>query len=177
MAIIKEERIGGQEVRTLAGLSKYLLRCDGEVVSIWTGRPKVLKGGVDKDGYRKFVLIDDNGSRLYARRSGLMCAAYHGPRPDGKEVRHIDGSRDNDNPSNLSWATHAENCADKVGHGTLPRGDLNGNRKLSEAHAREARERLDRGERSADICADYGVAKSTIDNMKYGKSWVWLGGE
>lgn len=162
------------ESKKLPGLSKYLLRSDGEVISIWKGRPQVLKGGTDKDGYRKFVLIDDMGSRRYVRRASLMCAAYHGPRPRGKEVRHRDGSRDNDAPSNLAWATHAENCADKLGHGTSQRGKKNPNGKLSEAQAREAKARLAVGEGAAIIAKDYGVHKTTIYNIKYGRAWGWL---
>jgi hypothetical protein len=162
------------ENKKLAGLSKYFFRSDGEVISIWKGEPQILKGGIDKDGYRKFVLIDDTGSRRYVRRSSLMCAAYHGPRPTGKEVRHLDGSRDNDAPSNLVWATHAENCADKLGHGTAQRGVRNGNGKLTEEQAREAKSRLATGEHPKEICKDYGVSFGAIYNIKYGRTWVWL---
>ena len=37
------------------GLSKYIFRDDGEVVSHWGLSPRILAGGRDKDGYRKFV--------------------------------------------------------------------------------------------------------------------------
>lgn len=162
------------ENKQLPGLSKYILRSDGEVISMWGSEPKILSGGIDKDGYRKFVLIDDMGARRYVRRSSLICAAYHGPRPRGKEVRHLDGSRDNDAPSNLVWATHAENCADKLCHGTAQRGERNGNGKLTEERARQAKDRLAAGERAADIAKDYGVKKGAIFNIKYGRAWGWL---
>ena len=165
---------GDMENKQLAGLSRYNFRSDGEVVSMWSMEEKVLGGGVDKDGYRKFVLIDDVGSRRSVRRSSLICAAYHGPRPRGKEVRHLDGSRDNDAPSNLAWATHAENCADKIDHGTAQRGKKNGNVRLTEAQARVAKDRLLLGETAPKIARDYGVSRATIYNIKYGTTWGWL---
>lgn len=162
------------ENKQLPGLSQYLLRSDGEVLSLWKGSPQVIQGGVDKDGYRKFVLIDDTGSRRYVRRASLICAAYHGPRLKGMEVRHLDGTRDNDAPCNLAWSTHSENCADKLGHGTAQRGEKNGNGKLTEAQAREAKSRLAAGEKASEIAKDYGVKRGTIYNIKYGSAWSWL---
>lgn len=54
----------------------------------------------------------------------LVALAFHGPRPDGAEVRHLDGTRNNNVPSNLAWGTHAENMADAVRHGTSKRPRL-----------------------------------------------------
>ena len=162
------------ELKQLPGLSRYAFRSDGEVISHWGKEPKTLAGGQDKDGYRKFVLIDDMGARRYVRRASLICAAFHGPRPKGKEVRHIDGSKTNDAPSNLSWATHAENCADKAMHGTSQRGAVNGNAKLTQDQAKAAKSRIARGDSCAEIAKGFGVSKSTIFNIKYGKTWAWL---
>lgn len=108
------------------------------------------------------------------RRASLICAAYHGPRPKGKEVRHLDGTRQNDAPYNLAWSTHAENCADKISHGTAQRGEKNGNGKLTEAQARQAKSRLASGEAAPEIAKDYGVKRATIYNIKYGKAWSWI---
>jgi hypothetical protein len=57
------------EKRQLPGLSRYLLWSHGEIESVRTG--EYLHGGLDKDGYRKFVLIDDDGRRRYIRRASL----------------------------------------------------------------------------------------------------------
>ena len=160
--------------KPLAGLSRYRFRSDGEVVSYWAKEPAILNGGIDKDGYRKFVLIDDLGARRYVRRASLICAAFHGPMPKGKEVRHLDGTRQNDAPDNLAWATHRENCADKAGHGTAQRGEANGNARLTEAQALEVKRRLADGEGAVAIAQSVGVLKSTIYNVKYKKTWAWL---
>jgi len=162
------------EHKTLPGLSKYTFRSDGEVISHWGKEQAVLKGGTDKDGYRKFVLIDDMGGRRYVRRASLICAAFHGPRPRGHEVRHIDGSRQNDAPSNLAWGTHRENCADKAIHGTSQRGKLNGNSKITEAQARRVLERLAAGDTVSRIAKDLGVSRAAIYSIKNGTTWAWM---
>jgi uncharacterized protein (DUF433 family) len=165
---------GDMEQKTLPGLSKYAFRSDGEVISYWKDQPTILKGGTDKDGYRKFVLIDDMGGRRYVRRASLICAAFHGPRPKGHEVRHIDGSRQNDAPLNLAWATHRENCADKATHGTSQRGKRNGNAKITETQAKRVLERLAAGDSVSQIAKDLGVSRSAIYGIKDRRTWAWL---
>lgn len=160
--------------KQLHGFSLYRFRSDGEVVSLHKGSARILSGGVDKDGYRKFVLIDDLGARRYVRRASLICTAFHGPRPKGLEVRHLDGSRDNDAPSNLAWATHKENIADKLAHDTHQRGVRNGNSKITEAQARVVKSRLLDGRNARQIARDVGVSYATVYNIKYGKVWSWL---
>lgn len=160
--------------KQLPGLSRYRLRSDGEVISHWAGAPKILKGGTDKDGYRKFVLIDDIGMRRYVRRASLICSAFHGPRPKGKEVRHIDGTRDNDSAENLAWATHKENIADKVAHGTRQTGERANNVKISEKQAREVKNLWAAGANVSEVMAKTGASRATAYNIKYGNSWAWL---
>jgi hypothetical protein len=46
----------------------------------------------------------------------LVAEAFHGLRPDGLEVRHLNG-HDN-RPENLEYGTHSENLRDKARHGT-----------------------------------------------------------
>jgi hypothetical protein len=48
----------------------------------------------------------------------LVAAAFLGPRPDGMEVRHLDGVRTNPVLSNLIYGTPGENQLDSVQHGT-----------------------------------------------------------
>ena len=83
-----------------------------------TGRVVGLR--LNRDGYPTVVLAM-NGKRDFARVPVLVCEAWHGPRPEGLEVRHLDGTRLNASPENLAWGTHAENCQDTVRHGTHSR--------------------------------------------------------
>lgn len=72
---------------------------------------------IDSGGYRTTALSDD-GRRLPVRFSVVVCAAFHGPRPEGMEVRHLDGNSLNDSASNLIWGTPKDNAADSRRHGT-----------------------------------------------------------
>src|SRR5262245_3175163 len=111
------------EFKELPEFSGYLFRSDGEVISMARLKGRALRGGVDKDGYRKFVLIDDSGKRRHVRRASMICEAFHGPRPIGMTVRHLDGSRTDDAASNLAWGTQKENIGDKYRHGTIRLGE------------------------------------------------------
>jgi len=48
----------------------------------------------------------------------LVAEAFYGPRPDGLEVRHLNGVATDNRPENLKYDTHAENMRDRVRHGT-----------------------------------------------------------
>lgn len=85
------------------------------------GRSRRLRGRIRKP-------IDDGRGyravRLYAAGRGtnykvhaLVLDAFVGPRPDGMEVRHLDGDRWNASLSNLAYGTHSENCQDILRHG------------------------------------------------------------
>jgi len=48
----------------------------------------------------------------------LVCFLFHGPPKRNQEVRHLDGNRKNNHPTNLCWGTRKENMLDAVKHGT-----------------------------------------------------------
>jgi hypothetical protein len=48
----------------------------------------------------------------------LVAAAFLGPRPEGMQVRHGDGSKDNNHLSNLCYGTASDNVRDSIAHGT-----------------------------------------------------------
>lgn len=165
---------GRNDWRTLQGLSHYPITNDGRVLSMWKGSPVELSGGIDKDGYRKYVLIDDNGSRRYVRRCSMVCEAFHGPRPDGAVVRHHDGTRQNDDPRNLSWADQKTNLADRIEHGTAPRGERSVKARITTAQAGEIKRALAEGGNPRDIARRIGCTAGTVFAIRYGLSWRWL---
>jgi hypothetical protein len=52
----------------------------------------------------------------------LVAAAFIGLCPEGQEVRHLDGTRDNNASSNLAYGDRSANMMDAVRHGTHPQG-------------------------------------------------------
>jgi hypothetical protein len=166
--------VGDMRYRKIGGLSRYRIYADGSIVSTWNGL-RALRCSPDKDGYPKVVLIDDIGSRRYLRRSSLVCMAFHGPRPTGGVVRHLDGSKDNDTPDNLCWGTQKENMADRVIHGTQPRGITHWHASITDGTAREIKRLILLSRKTADIMEALSVSRATVNGIRYGQSWKWLG--
>lgn len=99
----------------------------------------------------------------------LVCTAFHGQRPsDQHEVAHGDGTRLNNRPENLRWATRLENVRDKVIHGTQPRGEKIWIAKLTEDQVREIL-RSTSGNR--ELALRFGVDPSAISEIKTGRNW------
>lgn len=72
-------------------------------------------------GYPALSLqIGEPGSRRSVQRfvHHLVAEAFLGPRPDGMEIRHLDGNAHNSILSNLAYGTRSENVRDAVQHGT-----------------------------------------------------------
>lgn len=98
----------------------------------------------------------------------LVLEAFVGPRPEGFDACHQDGSRDNNHVANLRWDTRKANLADAFTHGTFLHGEKAPWSKLT----------LDqvmciRGDkRSARLIAqEYGVCRQAIDDVRNGKNW------
>ncbi len=48
----------------------------------------------------------------------LVATAFHGPRPERTECRHLNGDMLDNRAENLVWGSHSENMLDAVRHGT-----------------------------------------------------------
>ncbi len=64
----------------------------------------------------------------------LVADAFIGPRPEGMQINHIDGNRNNNRKENLEYCTHSENTkhAHRTGLIKTLRGERIGNSKLKE---------------------------------------------
>lgn len=91
-----------------------------------------LKAGKQKTGYLN-VTISRKGYRKGKSVHRLVCMAYHGMPPSTvHQVRHLDGNKLNNIPTNLKWGTPEENYADKILHGTSLEGERHPMSKLSD---------------------------------------------
>jgi len=108
------------------------------------------------------------GSRFTSYTHVLVCAAFHGSKPTPK---HIVGFRDrdglNNRSDNLRWVTYKENEDDKRLHGRRPH-------LLSEKNVREIRVKIGQGVMSTEIAKAYSVHPTTIADIKFRRTWVWL---
>lgn len=167
---------GAEEWRPVPGFPDYMVSDHGRVMSYWHRwkAPRLLRGHPDSrpgGGYQQVYLTSPNGGKHRTVHS-LVAEAFHGPRPAGMQVRHLDGNKRNNAASNLRYGTPAENALDAVEHGTHPNGSkvecirghafdeantyftpagTRGCRKCRAWHARELRQR--RALRAANIRA------------------------
>ena len=133
-------------------------------------RPKILKGGKDKNGYRRAVLTKP-GARKSFRIAHLVARAFLPKRCPRLVLTHLNGKNQDDRAVNLAWRTQRENILDKIRHGTMRRGDGHPSAKLTQEQVQEIRKAKGLLREIAD---EYGVAKSTIGNIKARKIWAWL---
>lgn len=71
----------------------------------------------NKSGHRQLSLRNSSGAVTRSVHS-LVAEAFLGPRPEGQEVRHLDGNGMNNDVSNLVYGTRQQNQRDRVEHGT-----------------------------------------------------------
>ncbi len=122
-------------------------------------------------GYQQ-VGIRHAGVRHTRKVHALVCAAFHGPRPPGLVVRHMDGDSQNNSAVNLTWGTPAENAADAMRHGTMPRGESSGMAKLTVAAVIAMRVAHRSGDRINDIASRHGVSDTTAGMAIRGRTWA-----
>ena len=82
-------------------------------IGVRCSRGKMLKQRIDDTGYYSVVLCK-NGKAKTKRVHVLVCSAFHGPKPIGMEVLHLDGTRTNNRADNLKWGTRSENMKDSI---------------------------------------------------------------
>ena len=108
----------------IPGHSGYEVSSEGRVRSVdrivphpngnLTLRGRILKPQAQKRGY----LAVTPGGRRPRPIHILMARAFLGPRPEGQEVRHLNGNHHDNRLENLEYGTRSQNVQDMVDHGT-----------------------------------------------------------
>ena len=86
----------------------------------------VLKGGLDKDGYI-LVTLQEGKARRTAKVHREVAKAYVANPYGLPVVNHIDGNKQNNNPSNLEWTTVSGNTRHAYALGALNQKGENNN--------------------------------------------------
>ena len=82
-------------------------------------------GTKDNIGYQLASWTLPNGKRRFLRVHNIVWQTFNGPVPDGLEIDHIDGNKENNVISNLRLVTHRENLM----HARARLGNWNKNRR------------------------------------------------
>ena len=135
-----------------------------------TAAHKVMSGSPEPSGHiRVGVVVKGKNRKRYVH--AMVCEAFHGPCPPGKECRHGDSQPANNVPGNLSWGTRLENQHDRIANGTHNRGEKSAVAILTAEQALRIYKRAWSGEPQADICAGENVTQSTVSTIKLGRAW------
>lgn len=138
---------------------------DGTIVGP-SGR--TLRPFPDRDGYPQITTRTALGRQRRQSVHVLVCEAFHGPRPEGHEVAHLNGIRSDCRAANLAWKTPQGNSHDMIAHGNSLRGSRNPKAKLDENDIIAIR---DSPESSSELAAIFGVDSSTIRSIRRRQKW------
>ena len=131
--------------------------------------------GGRQGGYRGFMAsAGGRHERIAVHR--LVCAVFNGPPANpSDQVRHLDGSRDNNRASNLAWGTAKQNAEDRELHGTDPKGERGPSARLTELEVLAIRAAYAPGYGALSrLGRAYGVTSSQILNIVTRKQWAHI---
>lgn len=106
-----------EEWRAVSIAPEYEVSSLGRVKSHKGRAPRILRPCINPLGYHNHTLYTADG-RIFTTAHVLVMTEFVGPRPEGMDIRHIDGDPGNNALSNLAYGTHSENMRDKRRHGT-----------------------------------------------------------
>ena len=124
-----------------------------------------------KSGYLKVRLTLPNGKRVNRYVHRIVAETLLGPRPNGLQVRHLDGDKTNNCVSNLAWGTAKENADDRERCGTTARGERDGFSKLRQRDISEIRMLSHMGFTQQNIAKRFNVNQTTIGRVVRNESW------
>lgn len=125
-----------------------------------------------RNGYRYFILNDDEGKPQTRLGHRLVLEAFVGPCPDGMEACHNNGDRTDNRIENLRWDTAKANQADRRKHGTDLRGEALPYAKLTAEKVREIRKRAEAGEKQTVLAKEFGVGDPQIHRIIKRERWA-----
>jgi hypothetical protein len=99
-----------------------------------------------------------------------VAEAFHGPRPNGNVIRHLDGNRYNNAATNLAYGLPQENVNDTIKHQTY-KGSRNGRSVFDERHVLMVRMLLEHGHGVSELSRLLGVSIGTVHAIKTGRNW------
>lgn len=106
-------------MKVIQGYTNYNIHEDGTIINNRTGR--VMKFNANHKGYLH-VQLSDKGKKRTITLHRLIYLNFIGEIPQGLEVNHIDGNKENNHISNLELVTRKENMRKAVLNGQIKSG-------------------------------------------------------
>lgn len=165
------------------GALPYEASTEGRIRRIGTGR--VLSQSLARGGYLK-VTVTVGGKEITRLVHGLVALAFHGARPLGNHVDHVDCDKANNRPSNLQYVTAAENSRRAAENGLVAAGARHG--RYTKPHRTARGEAVNTARLTADdvlemrrlhaegwnlpmLMGKFGLSKSATHQVVTRKNW------
>ena len=150
------------QIKSVPGHPRYKADVNGNVYR----DGKLIEGSFDG----KYIIVANlRGGKI--KKATLVCLAYHGPKPLGKEVCHKNDIGIDDRPENLYWGTHLENMRDAFRNGLHNRkGEKNGRCILSDEDCQRIRKLYNKkaGINQTYLANIFGVHQTQISRILRG---------
>lgn len=123
-----------------------------------------------------YVSLFKSGNEFKQRVHQLVALHFIGPVPEGKQVNHKDGNKQNNQSDNLEYLSTAENLkhARDLGLRDHCRGEQHYCAKLSPDAIKTIRAKYAQGVSRTQLSLDYGVSKTNIAAIVLRKTWRHL---
>ena len=175
-------------IKIIEGFPSYRVSSDGRVFSTqkWNdGNFRELKQEIVQ-GYRYVTLTTSGGTKKKISVHRLVAKAFLSePENPSWEVRHLDGTRFNNDVSNLAWGSHTQNAQDAIEHGAFMHGSNHYNTNLTESQVLEIKRlikenRRNKGEQGKaykhlltheEIGKKFNVTRECISAIANGRTW------
>jgi HNH endonuclease/NUMOD4 motif len=154
--------------RPVAGFPNYVVSRTGQVWSI--PRNRALKQTRNRRGYLLVSLYRGGRAKSYLVHR-LIASAWIGPIPDGYEVNHRNGKKNQNDVNNLEIVTPQQNREHALRYGLIRRGADNPRARLTESIVKSIRLRAAGGETIRRLAREFDVAEKTISLVINRKTW------
>jgi DNA modification methylase len=167
--------VGEETARPIPTHPGYFATWEGGIISRKSGKSNFIGQSLHKGGYLRCHVVDFEGKEEKKSVHVLVCSAFHGERPEGMVVRHLNGVHTDNCADNLKWGTPKENAEDRVLHGTQyhPIGELHPRAKVNQEAVDLIRESVTSGAMTqAEAARTFSLSPAQISRIMNGTRWM-----
>lgn len=137
-------------------------------------RDRILNPKPNHNGYIRVKLTNNGVSeKVFVHR--LVLIAFVGNPLSEQETLHVDNNRQNNILGNLRWGSRQENADDRANSTGFPHGETAVvTSVLTKEEVREIRRLTKIGLGQKRLAKQFGVSRTTIKNIQFGRRWQWL---
>ena len=161
-----------REWKPIPEFDGYEISSDGLCMSYKRHKPVQMRLRMLR-GYVRYCLRDINKKPQTLQAHRLVWLSFVGPIPDGLQINHKNGIKNDNRLENIEVVTHSENMFHRYRElGIIGvRGSKNNFAKLTESDVAQIRMRLKNGESHASIAKLFPVSRPNISHIATRKTW------